>query len=825
MEKIYLNIIIASLYLSFFIVAAAIVGFIVYQIFRLCRKDKSQNKKGIRRYIPGLIAVVVFAIFTSRLALELYICTTDPNNRLTVLESIVKSTLHTLLVVGTYEEFTEYIIIGKQMIMDLFGSKAWVMFYDIHTSLLTVAAPLLGYAVVLDVLTKVFPKIKYYLVIHKKRFYFSELNERSLALAESIANEKFNWFDRPLLVFTDTYIDDEEEKSAELLIRAKNIGALCLSDDILHLNGFTCRDKYFFLIDNEEIKNIDTLAELSSDKHFKRLKRAFIYVFYQNASYEFTENKIINRLEKNIKKQYSDKISKLAKKIEKKIQKDIERIKKNDVLSENKRKEREEALLKRIPENEALDAFLPVIKRVRYYENLVFSLLEDIPLVTPVVNVSLFCDREREFNLTIFGNGEIGTQMLLSSTWCGQFYGYKLCINVISTDDKEEAIGKINRVNPDILETSKIKSDILKIFSDDKDQEYSDPYFTFRYAKEDVQKADIASIVTEDPFDKDNKHKIIDSDYFFVALGSDETNIAVAEQLRKKILIDQLNNNKPKKAVIVMVVFNPYIRKLFESQENNLDSNVRIEAFGSLDEAYSWQNVTMNRLNPYARQLNATYRRMSIAQARHDNRERRANSYNYWSTVARRVHYKYRVFSAYQYMNAEKKKENKNEKTAEWQYNIETYRAYNEMVKDGEKAVKENVGSCGTNVYAYLTWLEHRRWNAYLRSIGYTLRKDKGAKNIDLKLHSCLVECKKEPVAIYHEHNRNRLDLLDEVGDYKIYDRPGHETEYIGEKEAAEKLGISKRQLHKMCKNGDIPDAIKLDDNSEWLIPSDFAEN
>jgi hypothetical protein len=213
---------------------------------------------------------------------------------------------------------------------------------------------------------------------------------------------------------------------------------------------------------------------------------------------------------------------------------------------------------------------------------------------------------------------------------------------------------------------------------------------------------------------------------------------------------------------------------------------------------------------------------MSISQARHDNRERKENAYNYWSTVARRIHYKYRVFSAYHYLCGE----DQDKKLSEWKYDLETYRAYNAMVKESEKFVREHTESAGPDVYAYLTWLEHRRWNAYLRSVGYTLRRDKGKKDVELKLHSCLVECKKEPVAscCRYEENVKRPDLLDEVGDYKIYDRPSLETEYIGEKEAAELMKISVRQVRRMCKNGDIPDAIRLDDNSEWLIPSEFAE-
>ena len=53
-----------------------------------------------------------------------------------------------------------------------------------------------------------------------------------------------------------------------------------------------------------------------------------------------------------------------------------------------------------------------------------------------------------------------------------------------------------------------------------------------------------------------------------------------------------------------------------------------------------------------------------------------------------------------------------------------------------------------------LQWLEHRRWCAFLRTMGYRQTNDyekyinltQSHKQIDLKLHPCLVECDKNGI-------------------------------------------------------------------------------
>ena len=85
-----------------------------------------------------------------------------------------------------------------------------------------------------------------------------------------------------------------------------------------------------------------------------------------------------------------------------------------------------------------------------------------------------------------------------------------------------------------------------------------------------------------------------------------------------------------------------------------------------------------------------------------------------------------------------------------YDFDEHTIGLYSYLILSEEAKEKRN------NVLQYLTWLEHRRWNAYMRSIGfsYDIKKD---KNIELKLHGCLCECSRFPLCGY---NNIRLDDL-----------------------------------------------------------------
>ena len=122
------------------------------------------------------------------------------------------------------------------------------------------------------------------------------------------------------------------------------------------------------------------------------------------------------------------------------------------------------------------------------------------------------------------------------------------------------------------------------------------------------------------------------------------------------------------------------------------------------------------------------------------------------SSKAREVHFKYRIFSAFLFIKNDISLDEMDEFTWEELYDFDeqTIGLYSSLI------LSEDAKEKRSNVLQYLTWLEHRRWNAYMRSIGfsYDIKKD---KNIELKLHGCLCECSRFPLCGY---NNIRLDDL-----------------------------------------------------------------
>ena len=47
--------------------------------------------------------------------------------------------------------------------------------------------------------------------------------------------------------------------------------------------------------------------------------------------------------------------------------------------------------------------------------------------------------------------------------------------------------------------------------------------------------------------------------------------------------------------------------------------------------------------------------------------------------------------------------------------------------------------------------------------------------------------------------------------------------DYISVKKASERSGVTPRWIQKLCEEGKIDGAIKLDGSNIWMIPSDFA--
>lgn len=157
----------------------------------------------------------------------------------------------------------------------LFCNAALKPFYEAWAALLFVLAPLFTFGFVLSLFKNVSAYTRYYLSFFRRVYVFSELNERSLALAGDIKRHDR----RATVIFTDVF-ESNEERSFELLEEAKKLRAICFKNDLLAVNlGFhlPTSDMYFFAIGEDETENLNQSVKLIG--HYRDRRNTHAYVF------------------------------------------------------------------------------------------------------------------------------------------------------------------------------------------------------------------------------------------------------------------------------------------------------------------------------------------------------------------------------------------------------------------------------------------------------------------------------------------------------------------------------------------------------------------
>ncbi len=683
--------------------------------------------------------------------------------QLTTLEEIVNSLFRTLRTFSMEEEYADYIISIKALIAEIVPNTHW-SFSLIHivaivyASVLNLIAPIIGGAIILEILASIFPKIGLrwsYFFIKRPKYFFSELNPASLSLAKSIYNKEKS--EKPILIFTDTYVDDEKEKEYELLIEAKKYGAICIRDDLVHVKKSKYGKRSYFLMDENEFGNLQTLMGLTKDHNVKYIRDACIYLFVQSDAYVQVEKQINKEFEKEEKK-------KLFKGGEK-----------------------------------------PTIVPVNGYRNLVQNLFVDIPLYEPLINKN---DNTR-LNVTILGNGDIGTEAFLNAYWFGQMMishddngkrsmsECEMTINVVSKDSEEVFWSKIDYVNPEIKGTVEVLGNCIgssknELLCYDRKGHKNNPYCRVRYVQADVKVGGFWNSASE------KTQQLLDSDYFVVALGNDADNISIADKLRRAIGQKHIEGfGKADNTVIAYAVFNSEIAaKLngdnYHQTKSSGQSDIYMYAFGSLDSVYSCDNIYMSRYKLLAETIGASYNQSHIQkrlQADNDGRKNSSNdNYSYWANLARAMHIKYKAFSlglidesVFDYPSDK----------------FDAYKSYiiKQCVKYIRIASAESPKEFDDEMLTVymdaqlkkhrLAWLEHRRWNAFTRTMGYQhtsaeklFNIKNSQKDMELKLHSCLVEARLPHLVegdtyMFADFTEKRLDDLDRL-DCVSYERKKH---------------------------------------------------
>lgn len=179
--------------------------------------------------------------------------------------SLLTTLQHTFRLFALDGEFIGFIDMIREVIVE---SQGLLNFAVSLSTALYFAAPILTFTFLLSLFKNIIARIRYKLIFWWKRVHiFSELNEKSLALAKSIIKEEEEKstrlaklprvFRNNVIIFTDVAADDDEN-SADLLEEAKEIGAILFYKDI---EALTIARRY-----NKKNINIYLISEDENDK-------------------------------------------------------------------------------------------------------------------------------------------------------------------------------------------------------------------------------------------------------------------------------------------------------------------------------------------------------------------------------------------------------------------------------------------------------------------------------------------------------------------------------------------------------------------------------
>ncbi len=687
----------------------------------------SKNKKKGHGNV-NILLLILISIWIIRFTIGLFSAKENPGLLFydqwspNLFEVIFDSFLHALQTFSMDESYTDYLYAGRIMMNEIANnSEVWANAFGVYMSILNFSAPVAGSVVILQFLTGLFPGLRFKAASsrfsHKKKHIFSELNEHSLAVAKSVIKENPD----ALIIFTDVYTNNEIEKESELFKDAKKSGAICLKDDLFHLNFVKMKDKIFYFIDIEEMNNIEMFSKMASREYYKALlNHTKVLIYYDDDSLVTIQRSAYQALESML----------------------------------NKNGETEQ---------------IPEVYRRDCNNELVLNILHRYPLFVALKDNP----DKKDLKVSIIGGGSIGLKMFLNAYWFGQIHGIKLHLNVLASESENVFAGRVDGVNPEILKTA-VRDDEILSYNPDDNQPTNDEYFKFGYSEKNLAKCNIKDIEfepysvegtkgkTEKNKADEQKDKLVDSDYILVALGSDESNIYYANVLSREIELYQKENDGQAnhKVTILYVVYDPEISEMLNSETKGSkkeEKNITATAVGNVEEIYSEKNITGRKFRELVNAYDNAYAKISgrvSANYNSNDNDNLKKIYAFESTVARAVHLPYDIYSAFNLKGVEMDIFEK-----EYQEIIrkEALERFFDIIKDED---------CNDR----LGWVEHRRWNAYLRSRGY--RYSKSIKDHRLKIHTCLVES--SPCGDDKLSGDDKLDVLGVADncDYKVYDKP-----------------------------------------------------
>ena len=585
------------------------------------------------------------------------------------------------LLIAVHNSMRVFILDGEfDIIRDAVSgcSVPFRVIFSLYCAALYVTAPVLTFGNVLSLFQNFRSEMRFTLCQNRPIYIMSALNERSVTLSKSIL-EKFG-DKRPVIVFTDVFEKNEEEEY-ELLLEARNLNAICLKKDAAHLNikNKKC-DVEMFLIGDDETENVSQAARITEtlDAYGKK-ENVKVFVFATSTGSRYT----IDSLD------YPSLLSKAAK--------------------------------------DHFDNGTFKLRRVDEVQNLVWNTVPEMEIMKLAESGVI--------SVMIAGMGSYGMEFLKTLVWYCQLDGCRLEFNLFDKSHMEagrpgnalEAM--LHRQCPELIEKNPRNID-------------GDANYDIRcFDNVDFELDTFANMLLGDGEEAERLRR---TSIVIVALGDDDQNIETAVYLRS--LFDRVNKVvagteiKPEqeRPSIFSVVYNE--KKSGEVNGKAGRAALRdhkgvpynINFIGSVSEQFSYGNIYDSDL-----EQSAFHHHIS------------------WSEVNKRAYEEMQADGGYSQEDMDNfsyyLKTPEDELKQRTSYERYEYFRHSSIAKEMHQRLKATSKdmtaktTCLNGGHSQLCEcencvrrkkMEHNRWNAYMRSVGYSYgakRSDRARLHIDLK--------------------------------------------------------------------------------------------
>ena len=646
---------------SFLIAAVAIVNFIMSLHRRRSIGKSSIEKHSVITPFHLLVLGVFVAAFIMYLPVTAKLFESDDAWTLVIKTPLLsaQSALQLFTIDAGFDTISEAINTENGL------HPILVNIYSVYASVYFIVAPMLTFAFILSFVKGLYESWRYFRSVRVQEIcVFSDLNERSLALAKDIlATSEL----KRLIVFSGVTQNIEEE-NADLVSAARDLGAICLQKDIADVYLKSPKKPHVFrklyLIAQDENDNTSKAMQLIAHCHKNyNFDTTHIYVFANSDESGILIDSVISKLSK---------IESADKEIELPFNIKVRRVneKRNLIWSALRQSEKE------------LDLTIPDEQRSEKLKNqpLIFSRAEASGDV-------------KNIDVLIVGLGQYGTELLKTICWYCQMPNYRLRVHVF--DGIANCEERFRSAAPELVDKNHVSS---------QEEQEGEAYYDIDFCNEpiDVREASFADRIA----------KLPNVTLAFVTLGNDQMNIDTSIKLRR--IFGKIHAGKGFKVPPILAVVydsdkakNLKRGKLLKNDSRDGDYNIRF--IGDLRTSYSLLNVEQSELE------NA-----GLACHMH------------WAAVNQKY--------------AEGKQPTDEALKANWlemekQYNTFEYSRRSSMAQIMHLMAREQLcQDCSREV---LMRNEHRRWNAYMRSDGYTVSPEVKGKRIDrdtvAKIHPDLV--------------------------------------------------------------------------------------